>query len=290
MDVELRHLRALVAIGEEGTITGAAARLHITQPALSRTLHQLEQRVGTRLADRSTRHLELTPSGRRLYDEARAILAHVDAALAEAASGPRPLRLGYTWAAFGPYTTPLLRAWRREHPRIPVEVHRLDERTAGLSQGLVDVAVVRTVPRDPRVRCEALYREEPLAALPDGHPLCDRTALDLADLFDQTIAVCPLTGTTSADLWPPERRPGATVEVRNVDEWLTVIAAGDAVGVTAAGTSHVHPHPGVRYLPVSGAPRITVYLAWPVRPTHPSTGEFLTRARETVRAGRQPEA
>lgn len=282
MDVELRHLRALVAIGDEGTITGAAARLHITQPALSRTLHQLEQRVGSKLADRSTRHLELTPTGRRLYDEARAILAHVDAALAEAAAGPRPLRLGYTWAAFGPYTTPLLRSWRRDHPRVPVEVRRLDERTAGLSSGLVDVAVVRTAPRHPRVRYEALYHEEPLAALPEGHPLCDRDRLDLADLFDETIAVCPLTGTTRTELWPPERRPRSAVEVRNVDEWLTVIAAGDAVGVTAAGTSHVHPHPGVRYLPVSGAPPITVYLAWPVRPTHPSTAEFLARARAAV--------
>ncbi|MFH8367909.1 LysR family transcriptional regulator [Streptomyces sp. NPDC018031] len=283
MDVELRHLRALVAIGDEGTITGAAARLHITQPALSRTLHQLEQRLGNRLADRSTRHLELTPAGRQLYDEARAILAHVDAALAEAAAGPRPLRLGYTWAAFGPYTTPLLRSWRRDHPRVPVEVHRLDERTAGLSRGLVDVAVVRTAPSDPRVRFEALYEEEPLAALPEGHPLCGRDRLALTELFDQTIAVCPLTGTTRADLWPPERRPRASVEVRNVDEWLTVIAAGDAVGVTAAGTSHVHPHPGVRYMPVSGAPPITVYLAWPVRPTHPSTADFLTLARAAVR-------
>ena len=65
-DFELRHLRTMAAIAEEGTITGAAARLRITQPALSRTLRQLEQRVGTSLIDRSTRHLELTPAGRTL--------------------------------------------------------------------------------------------------------------------------------------------------------------------------------------------------------------------------------
>ena len=64
MDVELRHLRALVTIAAEGTVTAAAVRLRITQPALSRTLHQLEQRVGAVLVDRSTRHLALTPTGR----------------------------------------------------------------------------------------------------------------------------------------------------------------------------------------------------------------------------------
>jgi hypothetical protein len=63
MTVELRHLRAFVAIAAEGTITRAAARLHVTQPALSRTLRQLEAHLGARLIDRSTHHLQLTAAG-----------------------------------------------------------------------------------------------------------------------------------------------------------------------------------------------------------------------------------
>jgi DNA-binding transcriptional LysR family regulator len=63
MNVELRHLRALAAIGDQGTITGAAAVLHISQPALSRTLEQLESRVGVRLVQRTTPPQAQTQAG-----------------------------------------------------------------------------------------------------------------------------------------------------------------------------------------------------------------------------------
>ncbi|GAA3385409.1 LysR family transcriptional regulator [Cryptosporangium minutisporangium] len=285
MDVELRHLRALVAIVEAGTVTAGAARLGIAQPALSRTLRQLENRVGATLVDRSTRHLEPTPRGQALYDRARVILAAVDDALAEAV-GSRPLRLGYAWAALGSHTTPLLRAWRDAHPDVPVEVHRVDTLTAGLERGLVDVALLRSRPEDAGVRGYPLYREPRLAALPDVHPLAGAGVLELGDLSDQTIALCPPIGTTSLDLWPADRRPTAVVEVGNVDDWLNVIASGGAVGVTAAGTRHTHPYPGVVYRPLRGVEPITVYVAWADGPAHPALADFLTHVRDVVA---QPE-
>ncbi|SHM55106.1 LysR family transcriptional regulator [Cryptosporangium aurantiacum] len=284
MDVELRHLRALVAIVEAGTITAGAARLGIAQPALSRTLRQLENRVGTTLLDRSTRHLEPTHRGRAFYDRARAILATVDDAVAEAA-GPRPLRLGYAWAALGSHTTPLLRAWREAHPDVPVEVHRVDTRTAGLEHRLVDVALLRSRPEDAGVRGHPLYREPRLVALPDVHPLAGADVLELADLSGETIALCPPIGTTSLDLWPAERRPTSAVEVGNVDDWLNVIASGGAVGVTAAGSRHTHPYPGVVYRPLRGAPPITVYVAWTDGPAHPALEEFVAHLVGGVHAG-----
>ncbi|WP_369215861.1 helix-turn-helix domain-containing protein, partial [Streptomyces flavofungini] len=64
MTIELRHLRAFLAIADEGNVTRAAARLRLSQPALSRTLRQLEDHLGALLADRSTHHLELTARGR----------------------------------------------------------------------------------------------------------------------------------------------------------------------------------------------------------------------------------
>ena len=78
MDVELRHLRAVAAIGDLGSITAAAVTLHVAQPALSRTLSQLENRLGTRLVDRTTRRLELTAAGRVLWEHAHRILRSVD--------------------------------------------------------------------------------------------------------------------------------------------------------------------------------------------------------------------
>ncbi|BEL04106.1 hypothetical protein Q0Z83_022970 [Actinoplanes sichuanensis] len=92
--MELRHLRALAAIGDEGTISAAAAVLRISQPALSRTLDQLERRIGTTLVERTTRRLALTDAGRRLHERAHLILNQVDDALAEAAAEPQPLHVG----------------------------------------------------------------------------------------------------------------------------------------------------------------------------------------------------
>ncbi|MGK5731504.1 LysR family transcriptional regulator [Streptomyces sp. URMC 124] len=288
MDVELRHLRALAAIADEGTVTAAAARLHLTQPALSRTLAQLEARVGVRLVDRSTRRLDLTPAGTTLLGHGRALLAHLDAALAETRAVSRPLRLGYNCAVLGQQTVPLLRSWRRSHPHVPLEVVRQDNATAGLATGDADVSVIRTLPGDPRIRTEALYTEDRIAALPDDHPLADRARVRLAELTGTgpalPLALWDGTGTASLDLWPPAQRPERTVDVHNVDEWLNVIATGDAFGIAAAGTGESHGHPGLRFVPVEDAPPATVYLASPAHPTHPQTEEFLAAVRTVVSA------
>ncbi|MFD7662206.1 LysR family transcriptional regulator [Streptomyces sp. NPDC059788] len=286
MNVELRHLRALAAIGDEGTITGAAAVLHVSQPALSRTLEQLESRLGTPLVERTTRRLRLTPAGQRLYEHAHRILAQLDDALAEAAAGPRPLRVGFAWAALGRHTVPLLRDWRREHPGEPVEVHRLGDAEAALRRGTVDLAFLRTVPADDGVlETVALYRERRLAALCESDPLAGEPAVVLADLTHHPIALCATACTTSTELWPAGHRPRSTFEVANVDEWLTMIATGAAAGVTAEATVHSHPHPGVRYLPITDAGPITVLLARPRTATHPATAAFSAHARHTLRRG-----
>ncbi|MFF7726528.1 LysR family transcriptional regulator [Streptomyces sp. NPDC008001] len=285
MDVELRHLKALAAIADEGTVTAAAARLHVTQPALSRTLAQLEARVGVRLVDRSSRHLDLTPAGETLLGHGRAILAHLDAALADTRAVSRPLRLGYTCAVLGQQTVPLLRSWRRSHPQVPLEVVRQDNPTAGLATGDADVAVLRIRPRDPRLRTETLYTEDRIAALPDDHPLAARPRVRLAELTEAPglpLALWPEAGTASLDLWPPAQRPSRTVEVHNVDAWLNTIATGDAFGLAAEGTGQSHGHPGVRFVPVEDAPATAVYLASPAHATHPRTEEFLAAVREAV--------
>ncbi len=304
-DVELRHLRALDAVAEAGTVTAAAARLHMTQPALSRTLAQLETRVGVRLVDRSSRHLALTSAGTTLLGHGRAILARLDAALADTRTVVRPLRLGYTCAVLGRQTVPLLRSWRRTHPRVPLDVVRQDNSTAGLATGDTDVAVLRTRPAGPLFHTEALYTEDRVAALPDDHPLADRETVLMAELTsrpettsrpeptsrsalaqglpsDLPLALWPDTGTAAPELWPPRQRPARTVEVGNVDQWLNLIATGGAFGLGTSGTAQSFSHPGVRFVPVRDAPAATVYLARPAHPTHPLTEEFAAAVRETV--------
>lgn len=120
MTVEIRHLRAFLAIAEERNLTRAAGRLHLTQPALSRTLAQLEQQLGVRLVDRSTHHVELTDIGRRFEQRAFDAVRSFETALADVNGQALPLRLGHSWSA-GIHLATIVRAWNAR-PERPCEV------------------------------------------------------------------------------------------------------------------------------------------------------------------------
>src|SRR5699024_4479132 len=103
-------------------ITSAARRLRQTQPTLSRTISQLEHHVGTPLLLRSPQGVELTQAGTAFRPKAvRAVSAFTEAAH-EPFGARRPLRIGHAWAALGPYTTQVLRAWRERHPETSLEL------------------------------------------------------------------------------------------------------------------------------------------------------------------------
>ena len=291
MTVELRHLRAFLAIAAEGTITRAAVRLHVTQPALSRTLRQLETHLGARLIDRSTHHLRLTSAGHAFQPRAAAAVAAVDEALGPAGAGAWPLRLGHAWSALGEHTTPLLRRWKQEHPDTPLQLLRVDDRTAGLDHGTVDVAVIRGQAELPaEVNTVVLLLEPRVVAVAADSPLTRKARLTLHDLTAKPIAVNTIAGTTPFGLWPPGDTPNDTIEVANTDDWVAAIAAGHAVGVTTTATAATYPNPEVAYLPLSDVPAVKVYLAWKQPPSHPAVPDFIALARRLIPAPHEPLA
>jgi DNA-binding transcriptional LysR family regulator len=285
VSADLRHLRAFLAIAATGGITRAAAELHVTQPALSRTLRQLEEHLGIRLVDRSTHHLELTAAGLAFQTRAAAAVAAVDDVLDPARAGTWPLRLGHAWSALGAHTTTLLRRWAKEHPRTPLELLRVDERDAGLSRGLVDVAIVRGPADLSGVRSVPLLVETRVAAVPSDSPLAAKPRLTLADLAGEPIAVNRIAGITTPDLWPAGSEPANTVVVTNTDDWLATIIAGRAIGLTVTATAVMYSHPAVAYVPVIDAPPVTVHLAWPPQPTHPAVPDLVALAQSVTAAG-----
>jgi DNA-binding transcriptional LysR family regulator len=285
-DIEARHLRVLVALGDEGTFTDAAIALGVSQSVVSRTLAQLENIVGVVLVQRTTRSLTLTAAGEATRSAAVDALRALDAVVDAATGRRRSLRIGYSWAALGRHTTGVLRAWRELHPDRPVEVHRFDDRLAGLSTSRADLAVVRGDRPGREFAAELLFTEGRLAAVAAGHPLAGAKTVTLAGLAKDTLAWTPSVGTTTLELWPASSRPARTVEVGNVDEWITVIAAGDAVGLTPESTAFTHSHSGVRYLPVLDVPDIPVWLVWKATVVHPDVPAFVELARAVVQAGR----
>jgi hypothetical protein len=122
--------------------------------------------------------------------------------------------------------------------------------------------VLRRPAEDVRLRTALIGVERRFAAVATDDPLARRRSLSLNDFAGRTVAVDPLTGTTSGELWSPSAAPAATRTVHGIEDWLTVIAAGQAVGISAEATAAQHPRPGVVYRPVRDAPPLPVWLAW----------------------------
>ncbi|HEU5332399.1 MAG TPA: LysR family transcriptional regulator [Actinocrinis sp.] len=284
MDVELRQLRCLVAIVDEGTFTDAAIALGVSQAAVSRTLAALERELGVRLLRRTSREVVATVTGARVVGHARRVLAEADALVLEATSGHAHLRIGYAWSALGRHTLTFQRRWSETQPATDLHLLRVNSPTAGLAEGAADLAVVRRALDDRRFDCAIVGLERRFCALAGGDPLARRRFVRLADLSSRTLLVDRRTGTTTAELWPADARP-ATEETQDVDDWLTVIATGRGVGVTAEATANQYPRPGVVYRPVRDAEPIAVRLAWWRDDPHPATRAAIGLLTEIYGAG-----
>lgn len=269
MSVELRHLRCLVAIVDAGSFTDAAIDLGVSQAAVSRTLAALEGELGVRLLRRTAREVSLTAAGQRVLDRARRLLAEVEDLVTEAAGGAARLRIGHAWSAMGRHTVDFQRRWAVQHPDTELHLVRTNSPTAGLAEGACDLAVVR-VPPDPRRFDSALVGvERRMCALAADDPWARRRSIRLAEIAERTLLVDRRTGTTTEELWPAGARP-AVEHTQDVDDWLTVIATGRCVGVTADGTAAQYQRPGVVYRPIRDAEPIAVRLAWWRDEPHPS--------------------
>jgi DNA-binding transcriptional LysR family regulator len=260
--VELRHLRALVAVVDSGGFTAAADWLGVSQAAVSRTIAGLEEALGARVLRRTTREVALSPVGSRVIGHARRVVEEAAAlvrAVPDAAAG---LRVGYAWAALGRHTTPVQKQWALDHAGAELVFVQSNTPTAGLREGLVDVAVLRRAVDDERFATALVGVEPRFAAVATGSALARRRNVTLHDFAGRTVAVDTRTGSTTEQLWPTDSAPAGIRHVGGVDEWLTLIAAGQAVGMTSEATARQHPRPGVTYRPVRDAQPVPVHLAW----------------------------
>ncbi|GGO52457.1 LysR family transcriptional regulator [Streptomyces lasiicapitis] len=273
--VELRHLRAFLAVADELSFTHAAAVLRVGQPALTRTVRALEEALGARLLDRTTRSVELTDAGRRLRDELAPLVSRLDSTLCAARGGPPLLRLGFT--SLLPEACGPLNAAFEAATGAGVRLVRRDEPLAGLASGACDVAVVRgEIPPGAAVRSRVLLYEPRVAVVARGSAdLAHRRVVDWAELAAVPLVVNTVTGTTRPELWPSGRRPRLACTADNFDEWLEAVVAGHGVGVAPEPVARRHSHPGLRYVRVKNAPPVAVRLAVPARGAHPLAERYL---------------
>ena len=264
MDWTLRELRFFATAVDAGSFTDAASQLYVSQAAVSRTVASLERTVGAALLRRSVRGCELTSAGQQVLPQIRKVLAEADRLTDLLQARPSVLRVGYAWAALGQHTSRLQRQWAQRYPQDQLELVRHNTPTAGLAEGLCDVAVTRrSLDDDTRFTSVVVGLERRLVAFASDDPEWQRRRqLTMAEIAERVVVVDPRVGTTSVDLWSGSARTPDTVETADVDTWLDAIVAGRGVGTTAEATAHHHPRPGVTYRPIKDGPRIPVRLAW----------------------------
>jgi DNA-binding transcriptional LysR family regulator len=195
MSVDLRLMRYVVAVAEEGGFQDAANRLHIAQPALSRQVRQLERELGVELFRR--RPTRVTEPGQAFVDEARRILADVERAVERTRLVARgeigTVRVGYTITAAFDALPRLLDRVYSDHPDIEVETGRRwdGELLTNLEDGEFDIAVGHHLTRRPEMASVVLRREHLAAVVPAEHPLAPRPAIALRDLRGETLRFLP---------------------------------------------------------------------------------------------------
>jgi Transcriptional regulator len=201
--VEIRQLRAFVAIAESGTFTAGALRVHVTQAAISMQIRQLETEIGARVFVRAPRHVILTEAGEHLLRRARHMLREHDAAIdeiAELAGAERGrLRIGSASAMVLTDQLPaVLKELQKQHPRAEIGV------TSGTSEALVeqilkgelDIAFV-SLPVDARgIQTERLSEDQLVAIASPRHKLAKQKSVSAYTLAGERLILGERGGNT----------------------------------------------------------------------------------------------
>ncbi|HEX3760982.1 MAG TPA: LysR substrate-binding domain-containing protein [Kofleriaceae bacterium] len=292
--MELRHLRYAVAVADELHFARAAARLHIAQPPLSQQIRALEDELGVRLFERTSRRVRLTDAGAAFVDEARRTLASAERAADVARRAARGetgrLAIGYVSSASYELLPAILRAFRRITPDAALVLEEMSsaEQSRALAAGTLDLGFVRRPPPVERhLAATLVLRESIVVAVPRDHALARARAIRLRQLAREAFVIYPVRPRPSWADVALELCRAAGFEPRVVHEALemvsalSLVAAGIGVALVPAAVRAVR-RPGVVFRPLAPAPSTEVLL---VRRDEPPTG-LIARFLEVVAATR----
>jgi LysR family transcriptional regulator for metE and metH len=249
VNLEVRHLKLVTAIAEEGGVTRAAGRLHLTQSALSHQLAALEDRLRTRLFLRLGRKMALTPAGQALVASAGPLLEDLRRA-EEAVTRLGSERSGVLRLATECYTCyhwvpPLLREFRRTWPDVELRIVADATRAPleALAAGRLDLAVVSSPGRDRRFARTPLFSDELVAVMAPSHRLAGRAWLRAADFAAENLILYTSPEESTAFqkmLAPAGVTPRQLSEIQLTEAIIEMVKAG--LGVSILARWSVAPH------------------------------------------------
>jgi LysR family transcriptional regulator, benzoate and cis,cis-muconate-responsive activator of ben and cat genes len=192
--MELRHLRYFVAVAEEENVSRAASKLHVSQPGISRQIHDLEDEIGFLLFERSGKSVHLTATGKIFFGEARDILQRTADAVKKARAGlasRAEINVGYAPSATVEILPRALRAFRDSFPGVRVTLHDLSakEMLPLLLQKKLDIGLTvppRKLPRE--LDMKELERYETCVAVGATHPLAKSKFVSLDQMAPEPVA------------------------------------------------------------------------------------------------------
>jgi LysR family hydrogen peroxide-inducible transcriptional activator len=258
--MEIHQLRYFCAVARHGTFTRASEVEHVAQPSLSQQILKLEAELGARLFDRLPRSAKLTVFGKAFLPKAERILRHLEEAKSElldmSANEKGEVVVGII-PTVGAYLLPrLLHGFAARHPMITVKI--VEDITPVLLQrlhdGTIDFAIAALPVPGGELASENLFEENFYAVLPEEHRRASRKSISLAELNrepflllkeghcfrDSLIAACNKV----------RMSPNVVFECGQFATILAMVSAG--MGVSAVPAMAVQPHPGCRFVPISG--------------------------------------
>lgn len=289
--MDLRHLRAFVAVAEEGTFTKAARRLHVSQPPLSKQVRQLERELGTELFVRRRDGIDLTRDGTLLLERAQAALSafrDFEEFTKSVTVRARPLRVGIGWGLFE--AVERIRSHHAKRcPDVRIVAEDFCAERSAVQERQIDVAVVRRPVDEKRYESELLFEEEFVALLADTHPLASHKSVTLSELaaepllmydrcigpgvYDKTLALYEAAGIRPRVVGgqPPPYAQGA----------MMLVASGEGyyVGIASRFTQ-THRASGIAVVPLDEPDaRLDVRIAWRAGDASRAVREFVRSAR-----------
>ncbi|RDS85162.1 LysR family transcriptional regulator [Dyella monticola] len=271
--MDIRHLRCFLAVAEELHFARAAERLHIEQSPLSRAIKELEESLGVRLFERTTRSTRLTWAGQVLLEDTRRIFAALDQAkvnVKAAANGYRgTLRIAVSDGIVPSRLAALLAQCRAEEPEVEIRLFQipLAQQVKGLRSDLYDVGFAQSADVGDGLLTEPVWHDPLVAAIPARHPLLTYKRVPLAEVLRYPLVLCHpqacegCARQIESVLRKVDVEPIVADHASSPDMLLALVAAGYGIGLINATRIEDFRHPDVVTRPLAGrAVMLTTYL------------------------------
>lgn len=291
---DIRHLRHFIAVAERLHFGRAAAALHIAQSPLSRSIRDLEERVGATLLERTRRRVQLTREGARFLSEAKRLVSQLERVVREVGGMARGetglLRLGFVSIADYGVLPSLLKTYKASQPGVSLALREMlaPEQASALAAGDLDLGLLLP-PVAGELEHIVIQRDRLVVALPSRHPCASvKSAVSVSRLAGEEFVMVPRGFAPALHdivMQLADRggfAPRVAQEAVQMQTVVSLVSSGLGVALVPASIANLGRR-GVVYRELAEAhPRLDLWLAWRRGALNAAAREFVDRARRGV--------